>query len=126
MKKLVSLVLLLLASPVSAQSVADRIKLIPPEEWVYQALTVVDVVQTMKALDDPCDCFREANPLYGSNPSDFQLVATTLAFNAVHAYVVLRMVESDTPDWIVKTLIYSSIVVRSGVIYHNFKIGVRF
>lgn len=126
MKRIVALLLILFATPISAETVAERLKKLPPEMWVYQALTAVDVAQTMRALDHPCECYYEANPLYGKNPSDFQLVATTLAFNAAHAYLVLRMVETGQPEWLIKTITYGSIAVRAGVVYHNFHIGIRF
>lgn len=126
MKKLLTIVLLLFTLPVSAETITERLKKLPPSEWVYQALTVVDVAQTMRALDDPCKCYREQNPIFGKNPSDFQLVATSLAFNAAHAYLVLRMVETDQPEWLIKTVTYGSIAVRAGVVYHNFHIGIRF
>lgn len=125
--KILGLLLLLFSFNVSAEeTIADRLKKLPPEEWVYQALTVVDVAQTMRALDHPCQCYYEQNPLFGKNPSDFQIIATTLAFNAAHAYLVLRMVETGQPDWLIKTVTYTSIAVRAGVVYHNFHIGIRF
>lgn len=123
---LVALLLLLPLQSIADESIADRLKKLPPEEWVYQALTVVDVAQTMRALDHPCQCYYEQNPLFGKNPSDFQIVATTLAFNAAHAYLVLRMVETNQPKWLIKTVTYTSIAVRAGVVYHNFQIGIRF
>jgi len=127
MNKILLIIILSLASlSTEAETITERLKKLPPEEWVYQALTVVDVAQTMRALDHPCGCYYEANPLYGKNPSDFQIVATTLAFNAAHAYLVLRMVETDQPEWLIKTVTYGSIAVRAGVVYHNFSIGIRF
>ena len=126
MKRILALLLILFAAPISAETVTERLKKLPPEMWVYQALTAVDVAQTMRALDHPCGCYYEANPLYGKNPSDFQIVATTLAFNAAHAYLVLRMVETGQPEWLIKTVTYGSIAVRAGVVYHNFSIGIRF
>ena len=126
MKRILALLLILFAAPISAETVTERLKKLPPEMWVYQALTAVDVAQTMRALDHPCECYYEANPLYGKNPSDFQLVATTLAFNAAHAYLVLRMIETGQPEWLIKTVTYGSIAVRAGVVYHNFSIGIRF
>lgn len=126
MKAILMAVLLLITPLASAETVTERLKKLPPEMWVYQALTVVDVAQTMRALDHPCECYYEANPLYGKNPSDFQLVTTTLAFNAAHAYLVLRMVETGQPEWLIKTVTYGSIAVRAGVVYHNFHIGIRF
>ncbi len=127
MKKIALMVVLLLTTlSVEAETITERLKKLPPEEWVYQALTVVDVAQTMRALDHPCGCYYEANPLYGKNPSDFQIIATTLAFNAAHAYIVLRMVETDQPEWLIKAVTYTSIAVRAGIVYHNFQIGIRF
>jgi hypothetical protein len=127
MNKILLIIILSLASlSTEAETITERLKKLPPEEWVYQALTVVDVAQTMRALDHPCGCYYEANPLYGKNPSDFQIVATTLAFNAAHAYLVLRMVETGQPEWLIKTVTYGSIAVRAGVVYHNFSIGIRF
>lgn len=125
-KFLAALLLVFPLQAVSDESISDRLKKLPPEEWVYQALTVVDVAQTMRALDHPCGCYYETNPLYGKNPSDFQIVATTLAFSAAHAYLVLRMVETNQPKWLIKTVTYTSIAVRAGVVYHNFQIGIRF
>jgi len=127
MKKMILMAVLLLTTlSAEAETITERLKKLPPEMWVYQALTVVDVAQTMSALDDPCKCYYEQNSLYGKNPSDFQIVATTLAFNAAHAYLVLRMVETGQPEWLIKTVTYGSIAVRAGVVYHNFSIGIRF
>ena len=125
-KILLIIILSLVSLSTEAETITERLKKLPPEEWVYQALTVVDVAQTMRALDHPCGCYYEANSLYGKNPSDFQLVATSLAFNAAHAYLVLRMVETGQPEWLIKTVTYTSIAVRAGVVYHNFSIGIRF
>ena len=125
-KILLIIILSLVSLSTEAETITERLKKLPPEEWVYQALTVVDVAQTMRALDHPCGCYYEQNSLYGKNPSDFQLVATSLAFNAAHAYLVLRMVETGQPEWLIKTVTYGSIAVRAGVVYHNFSIGIRF
>ena len=34
----------------------------------YGTVAYIDHKQTRWALAHPCDCYREANPLYGSNP----------------------------------------------------------
>jgi len=108
------------------KTLADKLRMLPPEEWVYQGLAVLDMAQTMSALDDKCGCYKESNLFLGKNPSDLELVAWTAATGVLHGYITYKLIENDYPDWVIKTWTYTSIVVRAGVVYHNFSVGVKF
>lgn len=87
----------------------------------YSAIAVVDVLQTRSALSDPCECYAEANPLFGRYPS----TGTIAVANAATAYLIYRAI--DSPEWSprYRPALRALTAVRFGVIVNNHHLGVR-
>ena len=83
----------------------------------YGVLTATDMIQSRTAMKDSCECFVEANPLYGSNISDAEvIIGSALSMWAMH-----YLIENDGPDWIIGTMF----AIRTAVIVNNHSVGVR-
>lgn len=83
----------------------------------YGVLVATDMMQSRSAMKDPCECFVEANPLYGSNISDGEIIiGSALSMWAMHS-----LIENDRPDWIIA----AAFVIRTAVIINNHSVGVR-
>jgi len=83
----------------------------------YGALVAVDVAQSMSAMRDPCECFREANPLFGERISDEEAVLGGLVSMAAMYWLI----EEDTPEW----FLWSAVAVRGAVVINNHSVGAR-
>lgn len=80
---------LALAAPAQAATKADAMKW----EAAYQVLSAVDVAQTVYCLDrGTCE---ETNPLFGSNPKAWKLIAAKVAFGGLHYVLVDRLANKD-------------------------------
>lgn len=83
----------------------------------YAGLTLIDVAQSYSAMRDPCNCYEEGNPIFGSYVSNEELIlASTVSMYAMH-----RLIEKDAPDW----MLYTMIGLRGAVVINNHSIGVR-
>ena len=111
---LVLLGLLLWTNDVSAKEWSDRERQI---YTFYAAAVVGDSLQSYSAMRDPCECFREANPLFGKNISDEEiLLATAASLWGMH-----WMIEQDAPEWLLWTITAG----RVAVVINNHEVGAR-
>ena len=107
--------LTLLFSPmIQAKEWSDREKQI---FTYYSALVAADVAQSMSAMRDPCECFREANPIFGEHISDEEAAIGGLVSMAAMYW----MIEKDTPEW----FLWSAVAVRGAVVINNHSVGAR-
>ena len=85
----------------------------------YGSLVYVDIQQTRWALDHPCGCYAEGNPLLGSDPHTDKLYA----LSALSVVAVYTMIGANQPN---KSLdpTWALSVVRLGVIIRNDRVGV--
>ena len=85
----------------------------------YNLISYIDYSQTKSALSDPCNCYTEANPIFGKNPhSD-----TILAVNVLASAYVYYSVGSRLPNNFNKTMAVVT-GVRTAIVIHNDQIGV--
>lgn len=78
---------LLSAAPAAAKDVPDS-------EYVFQALNLIDGIQTRDCLRR--DVCYEANPLLGRNPSTTKLLGVKIGTGVVH-YVIARHLYARNP-----------------------------
>ena len=84
----------------------------------YTLVSTVDYLQTHSALNDPCNCYREANPFLGNNPSTAEL----LALNVLTTYMMYKWMDDPTQS----TRFAKAVVgLRLGVVVQNHTVGVR-
>lgn len=77
---------LLSATPAAAKDVPDS-------EYVFQALNIIDGLQTIDCLKR--DVCHEANPLLGRNPSTGKLVAVKVGTGVIHYLIARRLYERN-------------------------------
>ena len=108
------LVTLLFSPMLQAKEWSEREK----EIYTYYAVvSAVDTMQSMSAMRDPCECFREANPLFGEKISDEEAIAGTL----VGLGIMYWMIENDAPEW----LLWSQVATRTVIVINNHHVGAR-
>lgn len=114
-KKLAVLfVTMFLSLGVQAKEWSEREK----EIFTYYAIvSAVDTMQTMSAMRDPCECFRETNPIFGEHISDEKAIGATL----VGWGIMYWMIEEDAPEWI----LWSQVAVRTAIVINNHSVGAR-
>lgn len=83
----------------------------------YAALVSIDVAQSMSAMRDPCECFREANPLFGDHISDEEAVVSGL----VSMGIMYWLIEEDAPEW----MLWTQVAVRGTIVINNHSVGAR-
>lgn len=106
--------LLLWTHNVSAKEWSEREKQI----YTFYASTVIaDGLQSYSAMKDPCECFREANPVFGNRISDGEIVLATI----VSLYSMHALIERDAPEWLLWTVAGS----RAAVVINNHMVGAR-
>lgn len=86
-RALIFAVAMLAASPAAAKDVPDS-------EYVFQALNLVDGIQTIDCLNR--NVCHEANPLLGRNPSTTKIIGVKLGTGAVH-YLIARHLYARNP-----------------------------
>lgn len=106
--------LLLWSDPVYAREWTDREKLI---YGIYSGVVILDAAQSYSAMQDPCQCYREANPLFGDRISDGEAVAGALFSMGIMYW----MIEEDSPEW----LLWSVTAGRAAVVVNNHMVGAR-
>ena len=114
--------MLLAASNLQAETLNDRIKGLPKEEYAWQALHLVDVIQTYKIASQP-DRYYENNPILGRHPSKTDVIVWGVATSVLHAGLIMYMQEQDVDPRFIKFVQYVSITHKGIVVYKNFKIG---
>ena len=85
----------------------------------YTTVAYIDHRQTRVALADPCNCYSEANPLYGSNPHRDKSIAINLAVLGGIYYIVGKVPE-DKANY----ALLGATLARTAVVIHNDNIGV--
>ena len=88
----------------------------------YAALTLADVLQTRSAMEDPCNCFREMNPIYGSTATDTEL----LLINGASIGLFYYLLDKHPEDRFVRKVIKVASVRRVAAIVNNHYNGVSF
>lgn len=105
--------MLLACAPVAAE--------VPPEEWVWQSLHLIDTMQTIRIAQHP-ETLEESNPILGRHPSVGSVVAWSAATSVLH-YVVADQLDKHgfNPRWFE----YFTIGIKANVVYMNwrYKVG---
>ena len=83
----------------------------------YGIIATVDTLQSMSAMRDPCECFREANPIFGERISDTEAIGATLASMGL----MYLMIENDAPEWV----LWTTVGIRGAVVINNHMVGAR-
>lgn len=109
-------------SNLQAETFTDRVKALPKEEYAWQALHLVDVVQTYKIASQP-DRYYENNPILGKHPSKTDVIVWGVATSVLHASLIMYMQEQDVDPRFIKFVQYVSITHKGIVVYKNFNIG---
>lgn len=102
------------ATPAYAATKADAMRW----EAAYQALSVVDVAQTVTCLKR--DICEETNPLFGSNPKAWKLVAAKLAVGTFHYAIVDRLADQDPK--LALRVAQVSVALQGGVVMLNARV----
>ena len=87
---------------------------------LYSTLSYIDYSQTKYALNDPCECYVEANPIWGKNPHPDKLLLGNILINGL----IYTRIGRGQPESFNSMLVAGS-VLRAGVIYHNQKVGIH-
>lgn len=85
----------------------------------YGTVAYIDHRQTRVALADPCNCYSEANPLYGGTPHKDKSIAINLAAMGIIYYTVGSLEENLTTPYLL-----GATLGRTAVVIHNDSIGI--
>ena len=85
----------------------------------YGTVAYIDHRQTRTALSDPCNCYQEANPLYGTNPHADKSIAINLAAMSVIYWAVGSFEEDKLNPYL-----FGATLGRTAVVIHNDSIGI--
>ena len=85
----------------------------------HTLISYIDYSQTKSALSDPCGCYSEGNPIFGSQPHADTLLATNIL---ISAYAYYR-VGSRPPDDFNKIMAVAT-GLRTAIVINNDRIGV--
>lgn len=85
----------------------------------YGTVAYIDHRQTRLALNDPCNCYTEANPLYGSNPHKDKSIAINLAAAGLIYWAVGSFPEDELNPYLL-----GATLGRTAVVIHNDSIGI--
>ena len=121
MRTIITLVLLCLASNVQAEfrHFTDWTTKEKSLYLAYNTVSYIDYKQTTYALNNPCNCYEEANPLFGHDPSNAKLRNIQLLISGSMYY----MIGKNDPDFM-NTTVLGVTVTRSLVVWHNGQVGV--
>lgn len=84
-------------------------------ELAYQALNIVDAVQTVAALRS--NKVREVNPILGSNPSTITVIGYKAAWGGAH-YMLTRWIMREKPE-LARIFQFASIAVQGSTVAWN-------
>lgn len=84
-------------------------------EMAYQALNVVDAVQTVVALRS--NKAREMNPILGANPSTITVIGYKAAWGGAH-YLLTRWIMRERPE-LARVFQFASIAVQGSTVAWN-------
>ena len=100
--------LALIASPAAAEP------FVPPSEYVYQALNLADMGETLDCRHI-AGCY-EANPLLGKHPSDGKVIGFKLGGGVIH-FLAAHALRHDAKAE--RVFEFVSIAVQGGVVAAN-------
>ena len=103
---------LVTATPARADGFAER-------EIAFQALNLLDAVQTISCLDR--HVCREGNPLFGSHPSPGRVVGMKVGFGVLH-FVAARLLNDRNPR-MARIFQIATIGIQGGVVAANLRFG---
>lgn len=105
---------------------ADDVQPTPKTEWVYQGAALADMLTTLDIKRHPVAKIVETNPFLGSRPSDAKVLGYFAATGALHWLITRELVNENVPLSVINAWEYVSIGIETGVMAHNFSIGLRF
>ena len=85
----------------------------------HTLISYIDYSQTKSALSDPCDCYSEGDPIFGSQPHADNLLATNIL---ISAYAYYR-VGSRPPDDFNKIMAVAT-GLRTAIVINNDRVGI--
>ena len=106
--------LLCFSNAVNSKEWSEREKQI---YYFYAGAVIADSLQSYSAMRDPCQCFREANPVFGKRISDEEILASTI----LSLWGMHLMIEKDAPEW----ALWGISAARWGVVINNHEVGAR-
>jgi hypothetical protein len=98
----------------------------PQLEYVYDAVTVGDMLTTLDIRQHPASQVVETNPVLGSRPSNVRVVCYFATSLALHAAITYELVSNDVPEPVINAWEYISIGFESAYVGHNLSIGLHF
>ena len=101
---------LFIATPARADGFTQR-------EIAFQALNLADAAQTISCVNR--SVCREANPIFGANPSAGKVIGIKAGFGAVH-YVLARFLNDRNPR-AAKIFQIATIAIQGGVVAANLR-----
>lgn len=96
------------------------------EQYAYAtmaAIAFIDVYQTKNALTHDCECFKEANPLFGSYPDYRTIKAVNLGMMALTYVFLGSRPELNKTE---KKLLWGVAALRFGIVVNNEVQGAKF
>ncbi len=99
-----------------------------PSEKAWQALNVVDAMQTLDVARNP-RCYKEGNALtsavIGEHPSEAEVVGFMVAGAVVHYQISRYMERKDAPMWLQKGFKYVSLGGKAITVGNNYSRGLH-
>lgn len=99
-----------------------------PEERAWQAVHLVDSMQTYRIAQDGGRCYRETDPLtsqlIGETPSRESVIAWSIGTSLAHAAVTEALLRAEQPR-AARIWNYITIGAVGEAVYHNWQIGIR-
>ncbi len=101
---------------------------VPPAEYAWQAMHVIDVAQTLNGpAKDPC--YIEVDPitrgLIGKNPSSEAVVLWGIGTGIAHIGVTHLLEKHDAPKWVRVSWHAVSLVTKGHTLISNHREGIR-
>ena len=85
----------------------------------YGTAAYIDHHQTQSALADPCNCYQEANPIFGKNHHKDKSIAVNLAAMSMYYWAV-----GSFPEDYLNPYLGLATIGRTAVVIHNDSIGI--
>lgn len=90
-------------------------------EVTYQALHVVDTIQTLRIRKTPGTF--ETNLILGKRPTDAEVIAYMAAEAVAHAYITKAMADRGAPMWLQRAWHYASVTWNGRLVIYNHRRG---
>jgi hypothetical protein len=94
-------------------------------EATYQALHVIDTVQTLniKSHRNGRLIGYESNPILGKSPSDGEIFTYMAAEAATHAMITFALDRAEAPMWLQRSWHIGSMAWNGRQVYLNYRMG---